>query len=162
MTDAKSKLEDSSLSIDQLREGYASLCEGYEKLVGDFKMITKTAEKLEAKLFSANEKLKLEKNVLAHEAETTKVEKEKVLHKNKELYQQKTEADVSKDKLQMYLMIFVAVLVIAIIGSVYYIFHQRKDIEGMKKDLQERDEKIKKIEESMKQPEPDPKKKPAQ
>jgi cell division protein FtsL len=126
---ARTAATDPTLGIEDVQKAFINLCDEYEKLLEETRFLTKTADKLEMKLNAANEKLKAEKNVLATEAEINRTEKEKALHKNKQLFQEKAEAVTSINKLQTTLIIIVVLLIVLVIVLGYYATHPQKMIE---------------------------------
>jgi len=52
----------------------------------------------------------------------TKAEKDLVLRKNQKLYKDKTESEVSRNKLMMTMTVLIALVVILIVLFVYYTF----------------------------------------
>jgi cell division protein FtsL len=129
---ARENATNPNLTIEEVQRAFSNLCDEYEKLLEETRFLTKTADKLEMKLNAANEKLKAEKNILATEAEVNKSEKEKALHKNKQLFQEKTEAVTSINKLQTTLIIIVVLLIILVIILGYYATHPQKMIDILK------------------------------
>lgn len=123
---AKEKLEDPSTPIDSLREGFSQICGEYEKLLDEAKFITKVSDKLEAKLNEANEKLKVNLKEVSTEAESVKMEKDKIAKRNQRLSQEKSEAEMLRNKLQLVMTILIALLVVVVILFIYYFFF--KDI----------------------------------
>ncbi|MCS6904380.1 MAG: hypothetical protein RML72_11045 [Bacteroidia bacterium] len=128
---ARETAQNPNLTMDEIQKAFNTLCDEYEKLLEETRFLTKTADKLEMKLNAANEKLKAEKNYFATEAEINRVEKEKALHKNKQLFQEKTEAVTSVNKLQTTLSIIIVVLLVLLITLGYYAFHPQKMIQIM-------------------------------
>ena len=106
----------------ELRTAYQSIVEEYEKLLDEVKFLTKVSDKLEAKLNSTNEQLKSYNAALATEAETAKAQKDKVLEKNKQLYQEKTDLDFKMNRFQMTLIILIVILVVVVIILLYWAF----------------------------------------
>jgi cell division protein FtsL len=130
---ARENANNPNLTTEEVQRAFNNLCDEYEKLLEETRFLTKTADKLEMKLNAANEKLKAEKNILATEAEVNKSEKEKALHKNKQLFQEKIEAVSSVNKLQTSLMIIVVLLLVLVIILGYYATHPQKMIEILEK-----------------------------
>jgi hypothetical protein len=53
---------DKDASAKEMQENYAKLCERYERLIGEAKLITTVSDKLHAKLSEANDKLQKQSN----------------------------------------------------------------------------------------------------
>ncbi len=111
-----------SVAPGELNTAYRTLVEEYEKLLDEVKFLTKVSDKLEAKLNSTNEQLKQYNESLAQEAETAKASKDKVLEKNKQLYQEKSELDYKMNRFQMTLIILIVILVVVVIILLYWAF----------------------------------------
>ncbi|MBX3102852.1 MAG: hypothetical protein KF690_10115 [Bacteroidetes bacterium] len=112
----------SGATPEQIKAEFANLTEQYEKLLDEAKFLTKISDKLEAKLNASNEKLQEYNKELAHEAESAKVQTEKVLKKNKKLFEEKTESESSKNKLQMTMTILIGMLFIVILLFFYQFY----------------------------------------
>ncbi len=106
----------------ELVSAYKNIVEEYEKLLDEVKFLTKVSDKLEAKLNSTNEQLKTYNATLATEAETAKAQKDKVLEKNKQLFQEKTDLDFKMNRFQMTLIILIVILVVVVIILLYWAF----------------------------------------
>ena len=125
---AKEVVEDSSLPEAEIRTEFTSFIAEFEKLLEEARFLTKVSDKLEAKLRTHNEKLSENNKELEQNVDTTKAEKEVILKKNQKLYQEKTQGEISRNKLQLTLLMLLAAVVILIIMFFYYIFwmpHQR-------------------------------------
>lgn len=119
LDNAKSVLETNTGDFDKLKSEYTTLVEEYEKLLDEARFLTKISDKLEAKLNASNEKLQQFNKELAHEAEHAKQETETVLKKNRKLFEQKTQSETSKNKLQLTLTVMIGLLVVVILLFVY-------------------------------------------
>lgn len=119
---ARAAIENAAITQDQLKEEFVSLANDYEKLLDEAKFLTKISDKLEAKLNASNEKLQHYNKELAHEAESAKTQTEKVLKKNKKLFEEKAESESSKNKLQLTMIILIGMLFIVILLFFYQFY----------------------------------------
>lgn len=113
----------------EMRTAYAQLLDEYGKLLDEAKFLTKVSDKLESKLNATNEQLRVYNEALASEAETAKVQKDKVLEKNKQLYLEKSDLDTRVNKFQLTLIILIVVLFVIIILLIYWLFF-KPDVRG--------------------------------
>lgn len=125
LSNARTKVE-TIASVDELKEEYKKVLDEYERLLEESKFLTKVSDKLESKLNTANEQLRKFNDELSNEAEIAKTQKDKVLEKNKQLYQEKSELDFRMNRFQLTLIILIAVLVVIILILVYYFYFKDK------------------------------------
>lgn len=122
LTAARATLEKTAVSDAEWRTAYSMLCDGYEKLLDEAKFLTKVSDKLENKLNASLEQLKVFNAELSNEAETAKNQKEKVLEKNKQLYQEKSELDFRMNRFQLILIVLIVILFVVLLIMAYWLF----------------------------------------
>jgi len=122
LTAARETLERVGVPESELREAYTKLVEDYEKLLDEVKFLTKVSDKLESKLNASNEQLKQYNAPLSNEAESAKAQKDKVLEKNKQLYQEKSELDFKMNRFQLTLIVLIVILFVVVIILLYWAF----------------------------------------
>jgi uncharacterized protein (DUF3084 family) len=122
LTNARQTLEASGVSEQDLRTAYTTLCDEYEKLLDEAKFLTKVSDKLESKLNASLEKLKTFNAELTTEAEVAKNQKEKVMEKNKQLYQEKSELDFRMNRFQLILIVLIVILFVVLLIMAYWLF----------------------------------------
>lgn len=119
---ARTSAENASLSEEAVRDAFKKFCEEYETLLDEATFLSRTSDKLAAKLSNKFEKAEMQKDEKEQEANMARNEKEKVLLRNRKLQEEKTEGDVSRSKLQFTMLILIALLVVVIILFVYWFF----------------------------------------
>lgn len=125
LTSSRAKI-DGLGTTEELREALRHSLDEYERLLEESKFLTKVSDKLESKLNTANEQLKKFNEELSTEAEIAKNQKDKVLEKNKQLYQEKSELDFRMNRFQLTLIVLIALLVVVILILVYYFYFKDK------------------------------------
>jgi len=58
LNEVRALAEDDNIPADKVKENYKLLCDKYDRLIGEAKLLTSVSDRLHAKLNEANEKLK--------------------------------------------------------------------------------------------------------
>lgn len=130
---AREKLENGSISEEQLKSSYAEICEKYEELLQEARFLTRVSDKLEKKLSVANDKLKQENTGLTHQTEQIKSEMGKALKTNKQLSKEKSALDESQNKLQMTLIFIIAAMLIVMVTMGWFWYETAQEAEEIPK-----------------------------
>lgn len=147
---ARETLEKSGDDAEVLRKAYASICDEYERLLEEARFLTKVSDKLEIKLNKANEQLEAHNRQLSTEKEMVETEMGKALKTNKKLREEKTGLDESRNKLQMTLIIIIAVLLVIFVIFIWYGYQMNDEISTKEKSLLQLKTKVEALEETAK------------
>ncbi len=107
---------------DEMKTGYASICDEYEKLLDEVKFLTKVSDKLESKLNTTLEQLKVANSHLEEDKMKEKNQKEKAMEKNRQLFQEKSELDFKMNRFQLVLIVMIVALFVILLIMAYYLF----------------------------------------
>ncbi len=121
LENARLNLAKIDLTPDQWRQQYEALVEAYANLLESARVLTRNSDRLQRKLDEANRKLEMQNKLLEKEAEEAHLKSESVLQVNKRLAQEKMQLDTRVNRVQMALIIMVAVLTVVILFMLYYL-----------------------------------------
>ncbi len=121
LENARLNLAKIDLTPEQWRRQYEALVEAYANLLESARVLTRNSDRLQRKLDEANRKLEMQNKLLEKEAEEAHLKSESVLQVNKRLAQEKMQLDTRVNRVQMALIIMVAVLTVVILFMLYYL-----------------------------------------
>jgi len=121
LENARLTLAKIDLTSEQWRQQYEALVEAYANLLESARVLTRNSDRLQRKLDEANRKLEMQNKLLEKEAEEAHLKSESVLQVNKRLAQEKMQLDTRVNRVQMALIIMVAVLTVVILFMLYYL-----------------------------------------
>ncbi len=121
LENARLNLAKIDLTPEQWRQQYEELVEAYANLLESARVLTRNSDRLQRKLDEANRKLEMQNKLLEKEAEEALLKSESVLQLNKRLAQEKMQLDTRVNRVQMALIIMVAVLTVVILFMLYYL-----------------------------------------
>ncbi len=121
LENARLNLAKIDLTPEQWRQQYEALVEAYANLLESARVLTRNSDRLQRKLDEANRKLEMQNKLLEKEAEEAHLKSESVLQVNKRLAQEKMQLDTRVNRVQMALIIMVAVLTVVILFMLYYL-----------------------------------------
>jgi len=121
LENARLNLAKIDLTPEQWRQQYEALVEAYANLLESARVLTRNSDRLQRKLDEANRKLEMQNKLLEKEAEEALLKSESVLQLNKRLAQEKMQLDTRVNRVQMALIIMVAVLTVVILFMLYYL-----------------------------------------
>lgn len=121
LENARLNLAKIDLTSEQWRQQYEALVEAYANLLESARVLTRNSDRLQRKLDEANRKLEMQNKLLEKEAEEAHLKSESVLQVNKRLAQEKMQLDTRVNRVQMALIIMVAVLTVVILFMLYYL-----------------------------------------
>jgi predicted PurR-regulated permease PerM len=121
LENARLNLAKIDLTSEQWRQQYEELVEAYANLLESARVLTRNSDRLQRKLDEANRKLEMQNKLLEKEAEEAHLKSESVLQVNKRLAQEKMQLDTRVNRVQMALIIMVAVLTVVILFMLYYL-----------------------------------------
>jgi ABC-type lipoprotein release transport system permease subunit len=121
LENARLNLAKIDLTSEQWRHQYEALVEAYANLLESARVLTRNSDRLQRKLDEANRKLEMQNKLLEKEAEEAHLKSESVLQVNKRLAQEKMQLDTRVNRVQMALIIMVAVLTVVILFMLYYL-----------------------------------------
>jgi hypothetical protein len=121
LENARLTLAKIDLTPDQWRQHYEQLVEAYANLLESARVLTRNSDRLQRKLDEANRKLEMQNKLLEKEAEEALLKSESVLQLNKRLAEEKMQLDTRINRVQMALIVLVAVLTVVILFMLYYL-----------------------------------------
>jgi hypothetical protein len=121
LENARLTLAKIDLTPDQWRQHYEQLVEAYANLLESARVLTRNSDRLQRKLDEANRKLEMQNKLLEKEAEEALLKSESVLQLNKRLAEEKMQLDTRINRVQMALIVMVAVLTVVILFMLYYL-----------------------------------------
>jgi predicted PurR-regulated permease PerM len=121
LENARLTLAKIDLTSDQWRQHYEQLVEAYASLLESARVLTRNSDRLQRKLDEANRKLEMQNKLLEKEAEEALLKSESVLQVNKRLAEEKMQLDTRVNRVQMALIVMVAVLTVVILFMLYYL-----------------------------------------
>jgi predicted PurR-regulated permease PerM len=121
LENARLTLAKIDLTPDQWRQHYEQLVEAYANLLESARVLTRNSDRLQRKLDEANRKLEMQNKLLEKEAEEALLKSESVLQVNKRLAEEKMQLDTRVNRVQMALIVMVAVLTVVILFMLYYL-----------------------------------------
>jgi hypothetical protein len=121
LENARLTLAKIDLTPDQWRQHYEELVEAYANLLESARVLTRNSDRLQRKLDEANRKLEMQNKLLEKEAEEALLKSESVLQLNKRLAEEKMQLDTRINRVQMALIVLVAVLTVVILFMLYYL-----------------------------------------
>jgi hypothetical protein len=121
LENARLNLAKIDLTSEQWRQQYEELVEAYANLLESARVLTRNSDRLQRKLDEANRKLEMQNKLLEKEAEEALLKSESVLQVNRRLAQEKMQLDTRVNRVQMALIIMVAVLTVVILFMLYYL-----------------------------------------
>jgi predicted PurR-regulated permease PerM len=121
LENARLTLAKIDLTSDQWRQHYEQLVEAYANLLESARVLTRNSDRLQRKLDEANRKLEMQNKLLEKEAEEALLKSESVLQVNKRLAEEKMQLDTRVNRVQMALIVMVAVLTVVILFMLYYL-----------------------------------------
>jgi predicted PurR-regulated permease PerM len=121
LENARLTLAKIDLTPDQWRQHYEQLVEAYANLLESARVLTRNSDRLQRKLDEANRKLEMQNKLLEKEAEEALLKSESVLQVNKRLAEEKMQLDTRINRVQMALIVMVAVLTVVILFMLYYL-----------------------------------------
>ncbi len=121
LENARLNLAKLDLTPEQWRQYYEELVEAYASLLESARVLTRNSDRLQRKLDEANRKLEMQNKLLEKEAEEAYLKSESVLQLNKRLAQEKMQLDTRVNRVQMALIVMVAVLIVTILFMLYYL-----------------------------------------
>jgi len=121
LENARLTLAKIDLTPDQWRQHYEQLVEAYASLLESARVLTRNSDRLQRKLDEANRKLEMQNKLLEKEAEEALLKSESVLQVNKRLAEEKMQLDTRVNRVQMALIVMVAVLTVVILFMLYYL-----------------------------------------
>jgi predicted PurR-regulated permease PerM len=121
LENARLTLAKIDLTPDQWRQHYEQLVEAYASLLESARVLTRNSDRLQRKLDEANRKLEMQNKLLEKEAEEALLKSESVLQVNKRLAEEKMQLDTRINRVQMALIVMVAVLTVVILFMLYYL-----------------------------------------
>jgi predicted PurR-regulated permease PerM len=121
LENARLNLAKIDLTSEQWRQQYEALVEAYANLLESARVLTRNSDRLQRKLDEANRKLEMQNKLLEKEAEEALLKSESVLQVTKRLAQEKMQLDTRVNRVQMALIIMVAVLTVVILFMLYYL-----------------------------------------
>jgi hypothetical protein len=121
LENARLTLAKIDLTPDQWRQHYEQLVEAYASLLESARVLTRNSDRLQRKLDEANRKLEMQNKLLEKEAEEALLKSESVLQLNKRLAEEKMQLDTRVNRVQMALIVMVAVLTVVILFMLYYL-----------------------------------------
>jgi hypothetical protein len=121
LENARLTLTKIDLTADQWRQHYEQLVEAYANLLESARVLTRNSDRLQRKLDEANRKLEMQNKLLEKEAEEALLKSESVLQLNKRLAEEKMQLDTRINRVQMALIVMVAVLTVVILFMLYYL-----------------------------------------
>jgi len=121
LENARLTLAKIDLTPDQWRQHYEQLVEAYANLLESARVLTRNSDRLQRKLDEANRKLEMQNKLLEKEAEEALLKSESVLQLNKRLAEEKMQLDTRVNRVQMALIVMVAVLTVVILFMLYYL-----------------------------------------
>jgi seryl-tRNA synthetase len=121
LENARLTLAKIDLTPDQWRQHYEELVEAYANLLESARVLTRNSDRLQRKLDEANRKLEMQNKLLEKEAEEALLKSESVLQVNKRLAEEKMQLDTRVNRVQMALIVMVAVLTVVILFMLYYL-----------------------------------------
>jgi len=121
LENARLTLAKIDLTPDQWRQHYEELVEAYANLLESARVLTRNSDRLQRKLDEANRKLEMQNKLLEKEAEEALLKSESVLQLNKRLAEEKMQLDTRINRVQMALIVLLAVLTVVILFMLYYL-----------------------------------------
>ena len=121
LENARLNLAKIDLTTDQWRQYYEQMVEAYANLLESARVLTRNSDRLQRKLDEANRKLEMQNKLLEKEAEEAHLKSESVLQVNKRLAEEKMQLDTRVNRVQMALIVMVAVLTVIILFMLYYL-----------------------------------------
>jgi predicted PurR-regulated permease PerM len=121
LENARLTLAKIDLTPDQWRQHYEQLVEAYANLLESARVLTRNSDRLQRKLDEANRKLEMQNKLLEKEAEEALLKSESVLQVNKRLAEEKMQLDTRINRVQMALIVMLAVLTVVILFMLYYL-----------------------------------------
>jgi hypothetical protein len=135
LENARLNLAKIDLTSDQWRRSYEDLVEAYANLLESARVLTRNSDRLQRKLDEANRKLEMQNKLLEKEAEEAHLKSESVLQVNKKLAQEKMLLDTRVNRVQMALIVMVAVLIVIILFMLYYLIFDPERAVRLMQDL---------------------------
>jgi hypothetical protein len=121
LENARLTLAKIDLTPEEWRQHYEELVEAYANLLESARVLTRNSDRLQRKLDEANRKLEMQNKLLEKEAEEALLKSESVLQLNKRLAEEKMQLDTRINRVQMALIVLVAVLTVVILFMLYYL-----------------------------------------
>ncbi len=121
LENARLTLAKIDLTPEEWRQHYEQLVEAYANLLESARVLTRNSDRLQRKLDEANRKLEMQNKLLEKEAEEALLKSESVLQLNKRLAEEKMQLDTRINRVQMALIVMVAVLTVVILFMLYYL-----------------------------------------